>query len=41
MQQPHEEIEADHVAVVLRSGYRHGERLLRAAQVMVSSGPAE
>lgn len=41
MQQPHEEIEADHVAVVLRAGYRHGERLLRAAQVMVSSGPAE
>ncbi len=41
MQQPHEEIEADHVAVVLRAGYRHGDRLLRAAQVMVSSGPAE
>lgn len=41
MQQAHEQIEADHVAVVLRSGYRHGERLLRAAQVMVSSGPAE
>lgn len=41
MAQPHEEIPADHVAVVLRAGYRHGDRLLRAAQVMVSSGPAE
>ncbi|GAA1822945.1 nucleotide exchange factor GrpE [Nesterenkonia flava] len=38
MQQPHEEIEADHVAVVVRSGYRFGDRLLRAAQVIVSSG---
>ncbi|WP_255316457.1 nucleotide exchange factor GrpE [Nesterenkonia sp. Act20] len=41
MAQPHEEIPADHVAVVLRAGYRHGDRLLRAAQVMVSSGPAQ
>lgn len=40
MQQPSEEVEADHVAVVVRSGYRHGERLLRAAQVIVSTGPA-
>ncbi|GAA1155367.1 nucleotide exchange factor GrpE [Nesterenkonia sandarakina] len=39
MTQPHEEIPADHVAIVLRAGYRHGDRLLRAAQVMVSSGP--
>jgi len=41
MTQPNDEIPADHVAVVLRAGYRHGGRLLRAAQVMVSSGPAE
>lgn len=41
MQQPHQEIPADHVAVVLRPGYRHGERVLRAAQVIVSSGAAE
>ena len=41
MQQPHPEIPADHVAAVLRAGYRHGDRVLRAAQVMVSTGPAE
>ncbi|GAA3286737.1 nucleotide exchange factor GrpE [Nesterenkonia halobia] len=41
MQQPHESIEADHVAAMLRAGYRHGDRVLRAAQVMVSTGPAE
>ncbi|GAB3186440.1 nucleotide exchange factor GrpE [Nesterenkonia suensis] len=41
MQQPHPEIPADHVAAVLRVGYRHGDRVLRAAQVMVSTGPAE
>ncbi|TDS87527.1 nucleotide exchange factor GrpE [Nesterenkonia aurantiaca] len=41
MAQPHEEIPADHVAIVLRAGYRHGDRLLRAAQVMVSSGPEQ
>ncbi|WP_300343486.1 nucleotide exchange factor GrpE [Nesterenkonia sp.] len=38
MQQPHEEVEADHIAVVVRSGYRFGDRLLRPAQVIVSSG---
>ncbi|MCT1606336.1 nucleotide exchange factor GrpE [Nesterenkonia massiliensis] len=38
MQQPHDEVEADHIAVVIRSGYRYGDRLLRAAQVIVSSG---
>ncbi|NLS09326.1 nucleotide exchange factor GrpE [Nesterenkonia sp. MY13] len=41
MQQPSEDIEADHVAIVVRSGYRFGDRLLRAAQVIVSSGKAE
>lgn len=39
MQQPHEEVEADHIAVLIRSGYRFGDRLLRAAQVIVSTGP--
>lgn len=38
MQQPHEEVEADHIAVVVRAGYRYGDRLLRAAQVIVSAG---
>lgn len=41
MQQPSDEVEADHVAVVVRSGYRYGDRVLRAAQVVVSTGPAE
>ena len=41
MQQPHEEIEAEHIAVVVRSGYRHGDRVLRAAQVILSTGPEE
>ena len=41
MQQPSDEVDADHVAILVRSGYRHGDRLLRAAQVIVSSGPAE
>ncbi|MDR8019079.1 nucleotide exchange factor GrpE [Nesterenkonia aerolata] len=41
IQQPHPEIAADHVAAVLRAGYRQNDRVLRAAQVMVSTGPAE
>ncbi len=41
MQQPSEEVEADHIAVVVRSGYRFGDRLLRAAQVIVSTGPEQ
>lgn len=41
IQQPHPEVAADHVAAVLRAGYRHNDRVLRAAQVMVSTGPAE
>lgn len=40
MQQPSEEVDAEHVAVVVRSGYRYGERLLRAAHVIVSTGPS-
>lgn len=35
-----EEIAADHVAVVVRTGYTADEQLLRAARVMVSSGSA-
>ncbi|MEE1621390.1 nucleotide exchange factor GrpE [Zafaria sp. Z1313] len=38
MQQPHPEIPADHVAQVLRPGYKKGERVIRAAQVIVSTG---
>lgn len=38
MQQPHPEIPADHVAMVLRAGFRKGDRILRAAQVIVSLG---
>ena len=33
------EIEANSILIVHRSGYRFGQRLLRAAQVSVSSGP--
>ena len=38
LQAPNEEIPADHVAQILRLGYKHGDRLLRAAQVIVSTG---
>ncbi|GAA3703705.1 nucleotide exchange factor GrpE [Zhihengliuella alba] len=38
MQQPNPEVPADHVAQVLRTGYRKGERVLRAAGVIVSTG---
>lgn len=41
MQQPSDEIEAEHIAVLVRSGYRHGDRVLRAAQVILSTGPEE
>ena len=41
MQQPNAEIPADHVAMVLRNGYQFKERTVRAAQVIVSTGPAE
>ncbi|WP_017200036.1 nucleotide exchange factor GrpE [Arthrobacter sp. M2012083] len=36
IQQPGEDIEVDTVSQVLRSGYRSGERVLRAAQVIVA-----
>lgn len=38
IQQPHAEIPADHVAQVLRTGFKKGDRILRAAQVIVSLG---
>ncbi|XAS71711.1 nucleotide exchange factor GrpE [Micrococcaceae bacterium Sec5.1] len=36
IQQPGEDIDVDTVSQVLRSGYRSGERVLRAAQVIVA-----
>ena len=36
IQQPSAEVQADSVSRVLRSGYRKGERVLRAAQVIVA-----
>lgn len=36
IQQPAEDIEVDTVSQVLRSGYKSGERVLRAAQVIVA-----
>lgn len=38
MQQPSPEVPEDHVAQVLRNGYRKGDRVIRAAQVVVSTG---
>lgn len=38
MQQPNPEIPADHVSMVLRTGFKKGERIMRAAQVIVSTG---
>lgn len=37
---PSNDVPADHVAVVTQSGYVEGERILRPARVLVSSGPA-
>ena len=38
LRQPVEGIDADHVGQILRIGYKKGERILRAAQVMVYTG---
>lgn len=38
LQQPAEGVEADHVSIVLRSGFRVGDRVVRAAQVAVAPG---
>jgi molecular chaperone GrpE len=40
-QEPSDEIEQGHVVRQVRKGYKIGPRLLRPANVMVSSGPAE
>lgn len=37
-QTEHDSIPADHVATVLQTGYRDGEKLLRPARVLVSKG---
>ncbi|WP_269523915.1 nucleotide exchange factor GrpE [Coraliomargarita parva] len=39
--QPSAEVAEDYVIQTVRSGYRLNERLIRAASVIVSSGPAE
>ncbi|MGZ0657273.1 nucleotide exchange factor GrpE [Coraliomargarita sp. W4R53] len=40
-QQPSEEVAEDHVIQTVRAGYRLNDRLIRAANVIVSSGPAK
>jgi molecular chaperone GrpE len=39
-QMPHQTVAADHVAAVHARGWKKGDRILRHAQVIVSSGPA-
>lgn len=39
-QTPSAEAPVDHVAVVVQAGYAEGDRILRPARVLVSSGPA-
>jgi molecular chaperone GrpE len=38
---PHPTIPAGHVSQVIARGWRHGERLVRPARVLVSSGPPD
>jgi molecular chaperone GrpE len=38
--QPSDEVKEDHIIQTVRAGYRLNERLIRAANVIVSSGPA-
>lgn len=38
---PHDEVPENHVIETIRAGYRIKERLIRAATVVVSSGPAD
>jgi molecular chaperone GrpE len=40
-QQPSEEVEEDKIIQTVRAGYRLNDRLIRAANVIVSSGPAK
>lgn len=39
LQQPTDEVEPDHVSMVLRSGFKIGNRVVRAAQVAVAAQP--
>jgi molecular chaperone GrpE len=39
--QPSDEVKEDHIIETTRAGYRLNERLIRAANVIVSSGPAK
>jgi molecular chaperone GrpE len=39
-QMPHDSVPADHVAAVHARGWKKGDKVLRHAQVIVSSGPA-
>ncbi|MBD2761636.1 nucleotide exchange factor GrpE [Kocuria sp. cx-116] len=39
MQQPTDQVEPDHVSLVLRSGFKIGDRVVRAAQVAVAAQP--
>ncbi len=41
LQQPSEDQPKDHVMMVTQAGYRLHDRVVRAAQVIVSAGPAE
>lgn len=38
LRQPSQEVDAEHIVQVFRNGYLYNERVLRAAQVMVSAG---
>ena len=38
LRQPVEGVQEDHVGQVFRIGFKRGDRVLRAAQVMVSTG---
>lgn len=40
-QMPHDTVPADHVAAVHARGWKKGDKILRHAQVIVSSGPAQ
>jgi molecular chaperone GrpE len=41
LQQPSDTVPAGHIAAVLQEGYLLHDRVLRPAQVIVSSGPAQ
>jgi len=41
LNQAHSSIPAGHVSMVMRPGYRVGDRVVRAAQVAVSQGPSD